>query len=69
MSRVVAGGLGSVSIRAAVTEDQLVPVVEHRRVHAAIAHSEYVELHSGHVVFAEQPAAFVDSVRRFWSRT
>jgi pimeloyl-ACP methyl ester carboxylesterase len=38
------------------TRDQLVPVRHSRDLYAAVQHSRYVEIDSGHVVFFEQPA-------------
>lgn len=47
--------------------DQLIPVEQQRRVHAAVAGSRYVEIDSGHVVMQERPEEFVDAIRAFLS--
>jgi pimeloyl-ACP methyl ester carboxylesterase len=46
-------------------QDHLVPVRHARRLHEAIPRSEYIEIDSGHVVFAEQPDRMVEEIRRF----
>ncbi|WP_024802872.1 alpha/beta fold hydrolase [Nocardia sp. BMG51109] len=47
------------------TLDYLVPVAHSRALHAAIPGSRYVELDSGHMVFAEKPAELAEILRRF----
>ncbi|MBP0453814.1 MULTISPECIES: alpha/beta fold hydrolase [unclassified Kitasatospora] len=47
------------------TQDATIPVENARRLHAAIAGSEYAEFDTGHVVLAEQPEAFTRTVRDF----
>ncbi len=47
------------------TQDATVPVGNARELHAAIAHSVYAEIDSGHVVVLERPDAFADLVRDF----
>ncbi|KUJ70305.1 hydrolase [Streptomyces albus subsp. albus] len=46
-------------------QDATVPVENGRALHAAIAGSDYVEMDAGHVVFFEQPDAFVEVVGGF----
>ncbi|MFI6848586.1 alpha/beta hydrolase [Kitasatospora sp. NBC_00085] len=46
-------------------QDATIPVENARRLHAAIAGSEYAEFDTGHVVIAEQPEAFTKTVRDF----
>lgn len=45
--------------------DQLIPVEQQRRLHAAIPGSRYTEIDSGHVVMQEHPDEFVAAVRGF----
>ncbi|MFI7274060.1 alpha/beta fold hydrolase [Streptomyces sp. NPDC049879] len=45
--------------------DATVPVAHSKALHAAIAASDYAELDAGHVVFFEQPDAFLGAVTRF----
>lgn len=47
------------------TQDATVPVANARRLHAAIADSEYAEFDTGHVVLFEQPEAFTTAVLDF----
>ncbi|MEU4343436.1 alpha/beta hydrolase [Nocardia sp. NPDC023852] len=47
------------------TQDQLVPVQHTRDLHAAIQHSRYAEIDSGHVVFFEKPTELTALVRAF----
>ena len=48
-----------------LTHDYVVPVGAVRRVHEAIAGSEYVEIPSGHLVVFERPRELVEAVRGF----
>jgi pimeloyl-ACP methyl ester carboxylesterase len=50
------------------TEDNLVPVENSRRIHAAIPGSEYAELKCGHVARAERPDELVALVLGFLDR-
>ena len=50
------------------TQDHLVPVKHARLLHEGIAGSEYTEMDSGHVVFAEQPDAIANVIREFIHR-
>ncbi|MQS13290.1 alpha/beta hydrolase [Streptomyces kaniharaensis] len=47
------------------TQDATVPVENTRRLHAAIAGSEYAEFDTGHIVLAEETEAFTRTVRDF----
>ncbi|MFD0348327.1 alpha/beta fold hydrolase [Kitasatospora aburaviensis] len=46
-------------------QDATIPVENTRRLHAAIAGSEYAEFDTGHVVVFEQAEAFTSTVRDF----
>ncbi|MGW6914385.1 alpha/beta fold hydrolase [Kitasatospora sp. NPDC054939] len=46
-------------------QDATIPVDSTRRLHAALAGSRYAEFDTGHVVIAEEPEAFVRTVRAF----
>ncbi|MEO3822985.1 alpha/beta hydrolase [Actinomadura sp. B10D3] len=50
------------------TRDQVIPVENHRELHAAIRGSEYAELDTGHVAMAERPDEFTKLVRDFLDR-
>jgi len=50
-------------------QDQLLPVAHARGLHAAIQHSQYAEIDSGHVVFFEKPAELTSLVRTFLDAT
>lgn len=47
------------------TRDQMVPVEESRRLHAAIEGSEYREFETGHLVIFEQPEALAVAIEEF----
>ncbi|MFI9319553.1 alpha/beta fold hydrolase [Kitasatospora aureofaciens] len=47
------------------TQDATVPVENTRRLHAALPTSTYAEFDTGHIAPAEEPAAFVKTVRDF----
>ena len=47
------------------TQDHLVPVRHARSMHEAIPGSRYVEIDSGHVVFAEQPDTVAAAIEDF----
>jgi pimeloyl-ACP methyl ester carboxylesterase len=48
-----------------LTRDYVVPVEQVRRLHQAIAGSQYAEIDTGHVVVFERPEEFVGVVRKF----
>jgi pimeloyl-ACP methyl ester carboxylesterase len=47
--------------------DYLIPVQHARELHQTIPHGRYIELHSGHVVFHENPTGVVAAVHDFLS--
>jgi pimeloyl-ACP methyl ester carboxylesterase len=47
------------------TLDHLIPIRHARQLHASIPHSQYAEIDSGHVVFAEKPDELVRLVHGF----
>ena len=52
-----------------LTHDYVVPVGAVRRLHEAIAGSEYAEIPSGHAVVFERPQELVEAVRQFLFKT